>query len=69
MIVKYDPTARAISVRLVESNPQNHSHCEELVGDTVIIDRDKDGTITAVEVLGIDGIEDYDGNKYKLEEK
>ena len=55
--IEYDKEARAIYIRLLESNPSNHSHCEELVEDVVIIDRNKDGTIAGVEVLDVEAFE------------
>ena len=63
-VVKYDERAKAISIRLLPSDPSRYSHSEEIT-DYVIIDRDIDGNATAVEILGIEGIEDYDGNEYR----
>ena len=66
MIIKYDK--RAMAIRLVLSDPANYSYSEEITG-YVMIDRDKEGNAIAVEVLGIDGIEDYEGREYRLVEK
>ena len=68
MIIRYDKRARAISIQLMPSNPSEYSHTEEIT-DLVFIDRDKNGNATSVEVLGIECIEDYGGNEYKLGEK
>ena len=66
MIVKYDK--RAMAIRLVLGDPANYSYSEEIT-DYVIIDRDKEGNVIAVEILGVDGIEDYEGREYRLVEK
>jgi len=52
--IEYDKNAKAIYIKIIESSPENHSHTEELIPDMVMIDKDKDGNITGIEVLGIE---------------
>ena len=54
MKVEYDKEAGALYIQVLPSDPSNHSHTEELIADVVIIDRNKAGQITGIEVLGID---------------
>ena len=56
--IKFDKEARAVYIRFMESDPANHSHCEEIVRDIAVLDRNKDGTIAGIEVLDIENIED-----------
>ncbi len=64
MIIKYDERAKAIYIKVNDIIRGRDGSCEELIEDTIIIDRNKDGIITGIEILFIDGVEDCEGNRY-----
>ncbi len=59
MIIEYDKEAKAIYVKLADipSRFGVVDHTEELVAETVFIDRTKIGEIYGIEILGVDSIE------------
>lgn len=58
MKVEYDKEAEAIYVKLMDIPNGGVDHTEELVPDTIMVDRTKLGAICGIEILGVDKIED-----------
>jgi len=57
-MIKYDKKAMALYIEIGDTRRGKDGYCEELVKDIVIIDKNKDGVITGIEVLDIENIED-----------
>lgn len=57
MKVEYDKEAKAIYVTLMDIPNGGVAHTEELVPDTVMIDRTPSGDICGIEILGVDSVE------------
>jgi len=60
MIIKYDKEAQAISIP-VSDVPGIVAHTKELVAGVVMVDYLASGEVYALEILNVDGIEDYRG--------
>ena len=58
MRVRYDPIAQALYIKILEGNYKRKPGVEELVEDTVFIDKTTLGQIIGIEVLGVESIED-----------
>ncbi len=56
MKVKYDKEVKAIYIELMDIPDGGVAHTEELVADTVFIDRNKAGDICGIEVLGVEEV-------------
>ncbi|KKK61060.1 hypothetical protein LCGC14_3018130 [marine sediment metagenome] len=57
MKVEYDKGAKAIYVELMGIPDGGVDRTEELVPDTVMIDRTSSGEVCGIEILGVDSIE------------
>lgn len=57
MKVEYDKETNALYIKIADIERGRDGSCEELVEDVVIIDRNKEGIITGIEVLGVESIE------------
>ena len=60
MIIKYDKEAKALYIYLADIPDGGVDHTEELILDTVMLDKDAQGVIVGIEVLGVEDIV-YDG--------
>lgn len=56
MRVTYDSRAQAMYFKFKERGANGRT--EELVPDTVIIDKTADGEISGIEILGVEAVED-----------
>ena len=56
MNVTYDTEAEAMYFKF--SDRGKDGYCEELIEDVVILDRNKGGEITGIEILNVEKIED-----------
>lgn len=60
--IEYDRGAKAIYIKLRNIPDGGVDHTEELVPDTVMIDKTKSGEIVGIEVVGIENLEDITEN-------
>ncbi len=61
MKVEYDRDAQALYVELMDIPDGGVAHTEELIANTIMVDRTLSGDICGIEILGVESIETLGG--------
>jgi len=62
MKVTYDSEARALYIKIYRERG-NDGYCEDLIPDEVVLDMNKYGQITGIEIMDVESFEDITNKK------